>query len=111
MSVGCDDRAPVAFPICTLISRPEQDATMLASFEAAGFGGDCEYLAIDDSRGNVLDAFAGYNAFLTEAKREYVILAHQDLELMFDYRPVLEAQLRELSALDPDWGICGNSAA
>ena len=107
--VGRDDRTPVAFLICTLVSPPEQDAFMLAALEAAGFGGDCEYLTIDNPRGNVLDAFAGYNASLSEARGEYVVLAHQDLELAFDCRPVLEERLRELTALDPDWGVCGNT--
>lgn len=103
------DSFPSTFSICTLVSRPEQYATMLLSFEAAGFGADCEYLAIDNSRGNVFDAFAGYNAFLTEARGEYIILAHQDLELAFDDRAVLEERLRGLTATDPDWGLCGNS--
>lgn len=84
-----DDRAAYAFTICTLVSRPGQYAAMLQSFTAAGFGADCEYLAIDNVHGNVFDAFSGYNAFLTEARGEYVILAHQDLELAFDDRTVL----------------------
>jgi hypothetical protein len=104
-----DDPAPVAFSICTLVSRPDQYAAMLRSFESAGFDTGCEYLAIDNSRGNVFDAFAGYNAFLLQARGEYVILAHQDLELAFDNRLVLEQRLRELTLTDPDWGVCGNS--
>lgn len=104
-----DDPAPVAFSICTLVSRPDQYAAMLHSFEAAGFSAGCEYLAIDNSCSNVFDAFAGYNAFLLEARGEYVILTHQDVELAFDDRLVLEQRLRELTLIDPDWGLCGNS--
>ena len=104
-----DDRASFAFSICTLVSRPTQYRATLRSFTAAGFGADCEYLAIDNSQGNVFDAFAGYNAFLTEARGEYVILAHQDLELAFDGRAVLDERLRGLTAADPDWGLCGNA--
>jgi hypothetical protein len=101
--------APFRFSVCTLMSRPEQYAGMLASFRAAGFGGDCEYLCIDNSAGNVADAFAGYNAFLNEARGEHIILAHQDVVLDFDDRAVLERRLGELAALDPDWGACGNA--
>jgi hypothetical protein len=104
-----DDPAPLPFSICTLVSRPEQYAGMLASFRAAGFGDDCEYLCIDNSQGNVMDAFAGYNAFLAQARGEYIILAHQDLLLAFDNREVLEERLRELTARDPHWGACGNA--
>ena len=104
-----DDSAPLAFSICTLVSRPEQYAAMLRSFQAAGFEEACEYLAIDNSRGNVFDAFAGYNAFLREAKGCHIILVHQDVELAFDDRAVLETRLRDLTTLDPDWGVCGNS--
>lgn len=97
------------FSICTLMTRPEQYAAMLRSYRAAGFGDDCEYLCIDNSRGNVHDAYTGYNAFLSEARGEFVILTHQDVELRFDDRAVLERRLRELTAIDPIWGVCGNS--
>jgi hypothetical protein len=98
-----------AFSICTLVTRPEQYAQMLRSYRAAGFGADCEYLCIDNSRGNVYDAFSGYNAFLVEAQGEYIVLTHQDVVLAFDDRAVLEERLRALTALDPTWGACGNS--
>lgn len=97
------------FSICTLVTRPDQYRAMLRSYRDAGFGDDCEYLCIDNSRGNVLDAFGGCDAFLAEARGEYVILTHQDVELAFDDRAALERRLRELSELDPDWGACGNS--
>ena len=104
-----DDAPEFAFSICTLVSQSEQYAAMVETFRAAGFGEDCEYLAVDNSRGNVFDAFAGYNAFLREARGEHIILVHQDVELAFDRRPVLEQRLCELTAIDPDWGVCGNA--
>lgn len=107
--LGAATPARRRFSICTLMTRPDQYAAMLASYRAAGFGDDCEYLCIDNSAGNVHDAFTGYNAFLVEAEGEYVILTHQDVELAFDDRAVLEERLRALTALDPDWGACGNS--
>jgi hypothetical protein len=108
-SLRPDDPAAFAFSICTLVTRPDQYARMLASYRAAGFGDDCEYLCIDNSRGNVYDAFSGYNAFLVEARGRYVVLTHQDVELSFDNRAVLEERLRDLDARDPDWAVCGNA--
>lgn len=98
-----------AFSICTLVTKPDQYAQMLQSYRDAGFGGDCEYLCIDNSRGNLYDAFSGCDAFLAEAQGEYIVLTHQDIELCFDDRSVLEERLRELSVLDGHWGACGNA--
>ncbi len=99
-----------AFSICTLVSdRAEYDA-MVASFIAAGFDAeDCEYLFLDNSRGNAFDAFAGYNLFLSEARGSFVILCHQDILLEFDRRRDLEVRLAELALQDPRWGVCGNA--
>ena len=104
-----DDPPAFAFSICTLVTRPDQYAGMRRSYHAAGFGEDCEFLCIDNSQGNVYDAFSGYNAFLVEARGEHVILTHQDIELSFDDRTILEERLRDLDARDPDWGVCGNA--
>ena len=102
-------RPRYTFSICTLMTRPDQYAAMLRSYRAAGFGDDCEYLCIDNSRGNVHDAFSGCSAFLVQAQGEFIILTHQDVELCFDDRAVLEQRLRDLTAADPAWGVCGNS--
>ena len=95
-----DDRPQYAFSICTLMTRPDQYAQMLTSYRAAGFSEDCEFLCIDNSQGNIYDAFSGYNAFLVEAQGEYVILTHQDVELSFDDRAVLEERLQQLIQLE-----------
>jgi len=58
-------------------------------------------LCIDSSQGNVFEALSGYNAFLGAARGEYVILTHQDIELRFDDRAVLEERLRHLSGVAP----------
>jgi hypothetical protein len=83
---------------------------MVASMKRGGFGtSDCEYLYIDNSRGNSADAFEGYNRFLTEARGTYILLCHQDILLLEDDRSLLERRLQELDALDPRWGLCGNA--
>lgn len=101
--------ARYAFSICTLMTRPDQYVAMLQSYRDAGFGVDCEFLCIDNSRGNIFDAYAGYNAFLVEAKGEYIILTHQDVLLCFDDRLILEQRLQALNELDETWGVCGNA--
>ncbi|WP_375427111.1 hypothetical protein [uncultured Sphingomonas sp.] len=82
---------------------------MVRSYRDAGFGDDCEFLCIDNSRGNIYDAFSGYNAFLVEARGEHIVLTHQDVELCFDDRRALEDRLKGLDALDPAWAACGNA--
>jgi hypothetical protein len=98
------------FSICTLVTKPDEYAAMQASFRAGGFTEPaCEFIFADNSRGNQFDAYAGYNAFLAEARGEYVIICHQDVVLLQDGREVLDARLAELSAIDPLWAVCGNA--
>ena len=100
---------PVAFTFGTLMSRADQYDQFRASFEKAGFTtADCEYLAIDNSAGNVGDGYRGLNAILAEARAETVILCHQDI-VAIDDRRALEARLAELTAHDPLWAAAGNA--
>jgi hypothetical protein len=99
----------IRFSICTLVTRPEQYADMLASFHKQGFDADdCEFIQIDNRETNRYDAYQGCNLFLTVARGKYVILCHQDI-LLIDHRDVLERALADLDRLDPSWGACGNS--
>ncbi len=77
--IAASHSGQVKYSICTLVTNPGEYNEMLDSFIAAGFtAGDCEYLCIDNSGGNTLDAFAGGNLFLDTAQGRYVILCHQD---------------------------------
>ena len=49
-----DDPVRLAFSICTLVSRPDQYAAMLRSFQSAGFEDACVYFAIDNSMATFL---------------------------------------------------------
>jgi len=98
------------FSICTLMTDESLYAEMVNSFVDGGFiPADCEYLYIDNTQRNVVDAYAGYRHFLNEAAGEVLILCHQDVELLSDDRACLEARLGELEDLAPDWGVCGNA--
>jgi hypothetical protein len=97
------------FSFGTLVTDHIQYAAMRASFEARGFrGDDCEYLIVDNSAGNVADAYAGCRDLLNRAKGTFVILCHQDV-VAIDDRARLEACLAELDAIDPTWAVAGNA--
>lgn len=100
----------VRYSICTLVTRAADYQRMARSFQAGGFAApDCEYLYLDNSSGNRFDAFAGCNLFLAAARGDYVILCHQDVELLEDGRARLDEALDELSRRDPAWGLAGNA--
>jgi len=83
---------------------------MVAGFRAGGFGSpDCEYLFVNNAAGNRFDAHAAYNLFFGTASGAYLILCHQDVELLEDGRARLDAVIAELDALDAHWGLFGNA--
>jgi hypothetical protein len=98
------------FSICTLVTDWEQYKTMVESFASHGFvGEDCEYLYLDNTRANRFDAYRGLNTFLGVAQGEYVVLCHQDVELLEDGRAKLDAAIASVEAIDADWGLLGNA--
>jgi hypothetical protein len=98
------------YSICTLVTRPDEYAEMLASFVKKGFNqSDCEFLYLDNSSVNRFDAYSGCNLFLSVARGDIIILCHQDVRLEFDDRLMLEAALADLDRLDKDWALCGNA--
>jgi hypothetical protein len=100
----------VRYSICTIVTKPIEYARMAAGFRAGGFGlADCEYLYADNSAGNRFDAYAAYNLFFCAAAGSYLILCHQDVELLEDRRARLDAVIAELDALDAHWGLFGNA--
>lgn len=100
------------FSICTLVTRWEEYSNAARLFRRGGFDQNTtEYLVVDNSRGNAADAFIALNEFLQAAGGDYVIICHQDVELLAHGRPDLEERLAELDALDPAWALCGNAGS
>ena len=100
----------IEFSICTLVTDHALYDTMMKSFVRKGFVEPrCEYLHVDNTNGNSLDAYAAFNVFLRAARGKYVVVCHQDVELIEDDIAVLTARLEELTRLDPDWAVVGNS--
>jgi hypothetical protein len=101
------------YSICTLVTRTQEYLEMLNSFIEAGFTKDiCEYLIVDNSGTNKMDAYEGINSFLRRARGEYVILCHQDI-LITDTssKHLLDKRIAELDARDSNWGVLGNAGA
>lgn len=100
----------ILFSICTLVTDDAQYRNMCASFKRGGFdGADVEYLYIDNSNGNLYEAYAGLNCLISHAQGRYLILCHQDVALLKDDRETLLERLRELDELDPNWALAGNA--
>lgn len=98
------------YTICTLVTNMNEYQEMLRSFSDAGFINDrCEFLYIDNCNKNTFDAFSGLNRFLREAKGRFIIICHQDILLIDDDIVVLDERVKEISSLDPQWAILGNS--
>ncbi|WP_186755425.1 glycosyltransferase [Echinicola salinicaeni] len=101
---------PYQYSVCTLVTDHTEYNEMKASCLKAGFGEDvCEYLIIDNSNGNSIDAYKGLNLFLQKAQGKYIIICHQDIYFHDDRREILEQKIAELDLQDPMWGVIGNA--
>lgn len=99
----------IRYSVCTLVNDRKQYDVALRSFAARGFTEpSCEFLYLDNTEANHFDAYTGLNIFLRAARGAYIILCHQDIELLDDGIARLDAIIKELDALDPAWGLFGN---
>lgn len=101
------------YSVCTLVTRRAEYQEMLDTFIKAGFTTDiCEYLIIDNSEANIMDAYEGINSFLQNAKGEYIIICHQDILLTeTSTKRILDQRITGISQIDPKWAILGNAGA
>lgn len=113
ISVAIDRPQPeFEFSVCTFVTRKDEYSEMLQSFVTNGFDpGICEFLHIDNTTGNTIDAYEGVNFFLRKAKGTYIIICHQDVLIDKDDIGKLRNCLTELDKLDEKWAICGNAGA
>jgi hypothetical protein len=108
VSVSNASDAPI-FSVCSLVTDLTQYQLAVKSFERFGFhAGIAEFLYIDNTRGNRFDAFRGLNLLIYKATAKYIILCHQDIELIDDGVQELQQRLGELDQLDPNWAVAGN---
>ncbi|MDR3499409.1 MAG: hypothetical protein P4L72_09295 [Parvibaculum sp.] len=98
------------FSICTLITDFVQYRCAIESFEARGFNTkNSEFLYIDNTHKNFFDGYSGIAEFLKRSSAKYIIVCHQDVELIDDGFNVLVEKLAELDRIDPLWAIAGNA--
>jgi len=100
---------PVKYSFCTFVTNLNEYQEMRESAASVGFIEDVEFLFLDNSQENQMDAYDGINHFLTCAKGQYVIICHQDILFKFDNRETLDNCIKDLSAKDPRWAILGNA--
>ncbi|WP_316977567.1 glycosyltransferase family protein [Shumkonia mesophila] len=102
----------IRYSICTLVNKEAEYDAMVRSFMANGFREpDCEFLYLDNTTTNRFDGFSGCNLFLNSARGDYVILCHQDVQLLEDGIERLNGIIAELDRAHPDWGLFGNAGA
>lgn len=99
---------PFLFSICTIVNNREEYHEMKQSFEQCGFSEGCEYLMVDNTNGNTLDAYQGIAAFMKQAQGQYLVIVHQDVRCI-DTKARLVQCLQELTAKDNKWAVCGNA--
>ncbi len=108
-AVTAESVFPVEFTFCTLVTDFREYEKFLLSCENMGFcQQDCEFLIVDNTESNQMDAYAAINRMLAEARGRYVVLCHQDVELL-EARGILEHQLAYLEVHAPDWALAGNA--
>ena len=100
----------VKYSVCTLVSNRTEYAGMVESYIQAGFTHDiCEFLYVDNSEGNKYDAYTGLNKLMDQASGQYLILSHQDVELIYDREPNLKQKIEEITRLDAKWAVLANA--
>lgn len=93
-----------------MVNSEKEYESMLKSFLDAGFDTSfCEYLYLNNIKGNNWDAFTGFNKAIHIANGEYLILCHQDVRIEFDNVTNLFERIDEISSLDSNWCVLGNA--
>lgn len=101
---------PYLFSVCTLFTNAGEYRQMKTSFLQRGFDDEnTEFLEIDNTQGNSFDAYSGIREFIGKAAGRYIVVCHQDVELVDDGFEDLQARLLELDAADPQWAVAGNA--
>lgn len=97
------------YSIGVIATDPEQLRALKATLDAAGFGMGCEFIFIDNCKGNAVDAYYGANLLLSVSRGKRLIFCHQDVRFVHDDRHTLDQRLAELDELDQRWAVAGNA--
>ncbi len=100
------------YTICTLVTNKSQYFSMKESFIASGFTEkDCEFVYIDNTEGNIFEAYAGLNNLIDQATGKMIICCHQDILMLENSRTLLEKQIEIIEEFDKNWGVISNCGA
>ncbi|MEY8842816.1 hypothetical protein AB9K41_27610, partial [Cribrihabitans sp. XS_ASV171] len=92
------------------VASDERYARMLESFERAGFTAEtAEFIALDNRGQNRFDGYSALRRIFPELRGRYIILVHDDVELVDDGAGELRKILEELDRRDPNWTLGGCS--
>ena len=97
------------YSICTLVTNKKQYKAMQQSFVKAGFNEKNSQFIYVDNSSNKYDAYQGLNKLITASQAKYIILCHQDIELLYDKKAKLDQCLKQLDNRDPSWAVAGNA--
>jgi len=100
------------FTICTLVTNLTEYMEMVNSFIDGGFTESiCEYIYVDNTKGNSYDAYSGFNNCLHQAQGKYIIFCHQDVLLKHHNYQTLHLRIQQMDAIDPQWAILANAGS
>ena len=89
------------FSVCTFVTKKNEYELMKNSFLKNGFTiNETEFLYFDNSKNSTnTDAFEGINYFLKQSKGKYIIICHQDIEVI-DSKDKLLLEIDKINLLD-----------
>jgi hypothetical protein len=98
----------LTFSVCSLVRDQDKYDRLLASFARKGFTAEnTEFLVADNRDANNFDGYTWHRALLPEARGQFVIFCHDDIELIDDGYDDLVACLADLDQRSPDWMLAG----
>ena len=100
----------IKFSICTLVSRLDQYNKLRASLAESGFNNsNSEFLVVDNTESNQMDAYEGIRFFIRNSKNEFLILIHQDVILEQKSYDSICSIINDITIRDPHWAILSNA--
>ena len=97
------------YAICTIVNDMQAYVDLVRSFNNSGFNDtNSIFMYVDNSLGNKFEAYESIRHFLFKSNSKYIIICHQDIELI-DNKSYLDQQLNFLESYDSLWAIAGNA--
>jgi hypothetical protein len=100
----------IKYSICTFVSDWSQYSKLHASIVESGFNDfNSEFLTINNSVDNQMDAFESIRHFIKVSKNELIILVHQDVLFPVNGYDKLTKIIEQISHIDPHWAVLSNA--